>query len=203
METMDLERENLRAIRRELPNPLDPAYEDIILRVICATGDLSYAQILRFSPGIVPLVRTLLAGGASIVADTPMVLAGIDPGPCERLGIQKIGLIDDWRAGFQPCGHSVSWAQGRVERVLGLPGPKIVVCGSAPAFLLPIVARRPADVPIIGVPAGFVHADQAKNALWSSGLPCIVTLGRRGGGTVAAALVNALLCGVPGVRSAS
>lgn len=198
MQPMDLE--SLRAIRRELTLPLNPAYEDIILRVIQATGDLSYAQTLRFSPGVVPLIRSLLANRATIVADAPMVLAGIDLGACDRLGVQKSCPLEDWRTGSSPGIRSIPQAQLWLERALALPGPKLLVCGNDPALLLPAIARRPVDTPIIGVPAGFVQVDQAKARLWESGLPCIVNLGRRGGGGVAAAIVNALLYGVSGGR---
>jgi len=49
---------------------------------------------------------------------------------------------------------------------------------------------RPALV--IGVPVGFVGAVEAKEELEKSGLPYILTRGRKGGSTVAVAIVNAL-----------
>ncbi len=199
MEPKDLE--GLRAMRRELPLPLDPVYEDVILRVIQVTGDLSYAQTLRFSPGIVPLIRSLLAQGAALVADVPMVLAGIDAQACGRLGIQTVCPLEDGRAAFQPGIRSIPQAHLWLERALSLPGPKVLVCGSSPALLLPAIARRPADTPIVALPAGFNQADQAKARLWESGLPCIVNVGRHGGCEAAAAIVNALIYGVSPDRS--
>ena len=53
---------------------------------------------------------------------------------------------------------------------------------------------------VIGVPVGFVHVVEAKEMLLKTGLPCIVARGRRGGSNVAAAIVNALLYGMEGVR---
>ena len=53
---------------------------------------------------------------------------------------------------------------------------------------------------MIGVPVGFVNVVEAKERLWASGIPCIVALGRRGGSNVAAAIVNALMYGIGGVR---
>ena len=59
---------------------------------------------------------------------------------------------------------------------------------------------KPDEVAVIGVPVGFVNVIETKERLWRSGLPCIAAMGRRGGSTVAAAIVNALLYGIPGVR---
>jgi precorrin-8X/cobalt-precorrin-8 methylmutase len=50
---------------------------------------------------------------------------------------------------------------------------------------------RPAFV--IGVPVGFVNVVAAKELILNSDVPFIVNEGRKGGSTVAAAIVNALL----------
>ena len=89
-----------------------------------------------------------------------------------------------------------------MEKALALPGKKLLVCGNAPTFLFPLLEmeKQPEDVAVIGVPVGFVNVVEAKERLWASGIPCIVALGRRGGSNVAAAIVNALLYGIEGVR---
>ena len=76
------------------------------------------------------------------------------------------------------------------------------MCGNAPTFLFPLLdmERQPENVAVVGVPVGFVNVVEAKDRLWHSGIPCIAALGRRGGSNVAAAIVNALLYGIPGVR---
>ena len=70
------------------------------------------------------------------------------------------------------------------------------------AFLFPLLEmeKKPDDLAVIGVPVGFVNVVEAKQRLWDSGLDCIVALGRRGGSNVAAAIVNALMYGIAGVR---
>jgi precorrin-8X/cobalt-precorrin-8 methylmutase len=50
---------------------------------------------------------------------------------------------------------------------------------------------RPALV--VGVPVGFVKADESKDELLTLDVPYITALGRKGGSPVAAATVNALL----------
>jgi precorrin-8X/cobalt-precorrin-8 methylmutase len=46
---------------------------------------------------------------------------------------------------------------------------------------------------VIGVPVGFVNVVWSKERLMSLDVPMIVSRGRKGGSTVAAAILNALL----------
>ena len=58
---------------------------------------------------------------------------------------------------------------------------------------------------IAAVPVGFVNVVESKERIFALctrlGVPCIAAMGRRGGSNVAAAVVNALLYGIEGVRS--
>jgi len=55
-----------------------------------------------------------------------------------------------------------------------------------------IAAGGPKPALIVGVPVGFVGAAESKEALEKSGLTSIFTKGRKGGSTIAVAIVNAL-----------
>jgi precorrin-8X/cobalt-precorrin-8 methylmutase len=78
----------------------------------------------------------------------------------------------------------------------GLDGA-IVAIGNSPTALFELLRLaaeegvRPALV--VGVPVGFVGAAESKEALATSGLPHITLPGNRGGSTIAAAVVNALI----------
>jgi precorrin-8X/cobalt-precorrin-8 methylmutase len=71
------------------------------------------------------------------------------------------------------------------------------VVGNAPTALVALYemmntnALNPAF--IIGVPVGFVNVVQSKELIRQSSAPCILSMGRKGGSNVAAAIVNALL----------
>jgi precorrin-8X/cobalt-precorrin-8 methylmutase len=74
----------------------------------------------------------------------------------------------------------------------------IIAIGNAPTALLETIrlikedGLRPAAV--IGVPVGFVQAEESKLLLWMmENQPSITVLGRKGGSTVAVAIVHALL----------
>lgn len=200
MKPMDIEVESMRIIRRELGRDLPPDIQDVVLRAIHATADFSFADTLRFTPGVVARIRAMLREGALLLTDTQMALWGISQAACDSLGVKKICLMADPQVAREAAARGVTRAQVSMERGLRLPGPKVLVCGNAPTFLKSAIAQRPQDCAFIGVPVGFVNVCQAKDALWQSGLPCIVNLGRRGGSPVAAAIVNALLYGIQGVR---
>src|SRR3989304_3935520 len=74
---------------------------------------------------------------------------------------------------------------------------KMVGIGKAPTALLELIKiiktghERPALV--IGVPVGFVDAEESKEGLMGLDVPYISIKGRKGGSTVAVAIVNALL----------
>ena len=190
----------MRIILSELTVPLCPETSDIVLRAIHATADLSFAGTLRFTPGVAARMRGMLESGALIVTDTQMALAGISQAACDKLGLKKLCLMGDPWVAREARERGVTRAQVSMERALALPGKKLLVCGNAPTFLFPAIAARPQNAALIGVPVGFVNVCEAKAALLESGLPCIVNLGRRGGSGVAAAIVNALLYGIKGVR---
>ncbi|NDJ77165.1 MAG: precorrin-8X methylmutase, partial [Chloroflexi bacterium] len=73
----------------------------------------------------------------------------------------------------------------------------IVAIGNAPTALLEVLRLveegnlRPALV--VGVPVGFVSAVESKDALLVGDVPYITAVGRKGGSTVAVAIINALL----------
>jgi len=73
----------------------------------------------------------------------------------------------------------------------------IVVVGNAPTALIRVIQAVKDGILnpdlIIGVPVGFVNAEESKELLVESGLSAISCRGRRGGSPIAAAIVNALL----------
>jgi len=78
------------------------------------------------------------------------------------------------------------------------PANRIVVIGNAPTALFELLRlmneglARPAL--IVGLPVGFVGAEESKNALATAhhNIPFITNIGRKGGSNVAAAVINAL-----------
>ena len=199
---MKIEEKSMAIIEAELQVALPEDIKPIVKRVIHATADFSFAQSLRFSPGVVQLTRDMLRGGAAVITDTNMALAGISKPALAKLGASARCFMAEADVIAEAKARQTTRAAVSMERALALPGPKLLVCGNAPTFLFPLLdlAEKPRDVAVLGVPVGFVNVTEAKEQLWRSGLPCIAAMGRRGGSNVAAAIVNALLYGIEGVR---
>jgi precorrin-8X/cobalt-precorrin-8 methylmutase len=128
-----------------------------------------------------------LAAGATVVADGAVVAAGITGCPV----VCKIGEPLTARlartAGISAPAAAVRLAFGEV-------GPGAVwVVGCAPEALTEILTRGVEPGFVIGLPAGFVAAAAAKDALRASGIPSVSNVSEKGGAVVAAAAFGALL----------
>ncbi len=203
---MEIEDRSMEIIESELQVELEEDIKPIVKRVIHATADFSFAETMRFTPGIVELIQNMLEGGATIVTDTNMALAGINKTALNKLGAKALCFVADEDVAREAKARGVTRSFVSMERALKIDGPKLLVCGNAPTFLLSLLeiagqSGVPADTAVIGVPVGFVNVVEAKEKLWASGIPCIAAMGRRGGSNVAAAIVNALMYGIRGVRS--
>jgi precorrin-8X/cobalt-precorrin-8 methylmutase len=201
MEPMEIEKKSMEIIESELMFPLPEEVAPIVKRVIHATADFGFAESLRFTPGVVPKMREMLKMGALVVTDSNMALAGVNKAAAAKLGVKTACFMALEVVAEEASARRVTRARVSMERALKLPGPKLIVCGNAPSFLTPLLECGAAeDVAVIGTPVGFVNVVEAKEKLWQSGLPAIVAMGRRGGSNVAAAIVNALMYGIEGVR---
>jgi precorrin-8X/cobalt-precorrin-8 methylmutase len=201
-----IEARSMEIIESELKTWIPPENKAVVKRVIHATADFSFAETMRFTPGIVNLMRNMLKNGATVVTDTNMALAGISKSALSKLGAKALCFVADEDVAREAKARGVTRSFVSMERALKIDGPKLLVCGNAPTFLLSLLeiagqSGVPADTAVIGVPVGFVNVVEAKEKLWASGIPCIAAMGRRGGSNVAAAIVNALMYGIRGVRS--
>jgi precorrin-8X/cobalt-precorrin-8 methylmutase len=198
-----IERRSMEIIDAELAGARITLAADIapiVRRVIHATADFSFAGTMRFSDGIVDRIRGMTRSGAAVVTDTNMALAGINKEAARRLNLTLACLMAEPDVAEEARSRGITRAAVSMERALGVPGPKLFVCGNAPTFLMPLLDRYEAcaidDIAVIGAPVGFVNVVETKERLWASGIPCVTAMGRRGGSGVAAAIVNALMYGV-------
>ena len=193
----DIERRSFELIEQELPHPLDPALAPIIKRVIHTTADFDYADILYFSENALDSAQLVLKEGATVITDTNMALAGINKIALSKLNGHAYCYMADEDVANMAKKNGSTRATASMEKAAALAGPLIFAIGNAPTALVRLCERieqgvlRPALV--IGVPVGFVNVVQAKEMIMQTGVPCIISRGRKGGSNVAAAIVNALL----------
>jgi precorrin-8X/cobalt-precorrin-8 methylmutase len=188
LDAQSAEAESYRILRSRIDLSRLPKHSrDVTERVIYATADFDYATDLVCDEEGLASAVAALAAGAAVVADGTMVAAGITGCPV----VCKIGEPLTARlartAGISAPAAAVRLAFGEV-------GPGAVwVVGSAPAALIEILTRGVEPTFVIGLPAGFVAAAAAKDALRASGLPAVSNVSEKGGAAVAVAAFEALL----------
>ena len=194
----EIEQESFRIIRSELgTHPFGPEELAIVVRVIHATGDFELCDLLRFHPQAIAAGIESLRRGCTIVTDVRMVEAGISPDLLARLHGRTVCDIrhPDVLQAAQASGLTRSTLA--IRRNAPFMHAGIVAIGNAPTALLEVIRliREEGVDPalVVGVPVGFVNAAESKELLCTQDIPYITTVGRKGGSTVAVAIVNALL----------
>ena len=193
-----IEKLSLDIISRELSGKnLDPRNEDIIKRVIHTTADFDYADNLFFSEGAAKKGVDALGNKCTIVTDTEMARAGINKKTLESLGCNAVCFMSDSEVAVEAKERGVTRAWVSMERACDIEGDIIFAIGNAPTALISIhelfKTLRLSPVLVIAVPVGFVNVVEAKELIIGSDMPVIAARGNKGGSTVAAAIVNALM----------
>lgn len=204
---MEIERESFRIITEELGDRvLDPEQAPVIKRVIHTTADFDYADNLYFSPDAVRRALDALRGGATVVTDTQMALAGINKRTMEKLGGRAVCFMADEDVAKQAKAQGVTRARVSMDKAAKLGENVIYAIGNAPTALIRLRELIDAGYKprlIIGVPVGFVNVVASKELIMETEVPCIVARGRKGGSNVAACIVNALLYEIDETRGAT
>lgn len=182
---------------RDIPENIRP----VVMRVIHTTADFDYFDNLKFSENVINIACEALKNGAVIVTDTNMARAGINRSALKKLNCEAVCFMSDEDVATTAQSKNITRAAASVDKAVSVGKPVIYAVGNAPTALIRICEHikdgfRPTLV--IGVPVGFVNVVQSKEMLISSGVPYIVSMGRKGGSNVAAAICNALMYMISG-----
>jgi len=196
----EIESRSLAIIDTEVPVPRPFAGEEwaVARRMIHTTADFDLLTRIRFHPAAVRVGKEALLAGADIVTDTQMALAGIPARRLEPMGCTVRCLMSDVRVAKRAKIEGVTRAWAAVDEVMAHGGADIFVIGNAPTALYRLLdwmdrGARPPKL-IIGMPVGFVNAAEAKDMLMAQDvIPYITIAGRKGGSSLAASVINALL----------
>jgi len=160
---------------------------DVTERVIHATADFDYLTDLVCDEDALADAVAALAAGAPVIADSAMVAAGIS-------GCPVICKINEPLTQRLARTAGITRAAAAVRLAFGEAGPGAVwVVGGTPAALQEILGRHVEPAFVVGMPAGFVGAKAAKDALRASDLRSITNMSEKGGPLAAVAAFNALL----------
>lgn len=170
------------------PNELHP----IVKRVIHSTADFEFQSLMRFHPSALENGIRAIRDGKDILVDVKMIEAGINKKALMKFKGRVICHIPD-----EEPGDGRTKAECGIEEGLRKGNIGIVAIGNAPTALYKSIdmiksGNASAEL-IVGVSVGFVRALESKEALIASGIPYITAIGRKGGSTVAVAIINALI----------
>ncbi|MBQ3403445.1 MAG: precorrin-8X methylmutase [Synergistaceae bacterium] len=200
LQPQEIERESMRIIQEaigERSASIDPVNLPAIKRVIHATADFDFLHTLYFSPNAIPLAREAIKSGTPIITDTLMLASGIS----KRYSTTIICHVSDEDVKAEAHSRNITRSTVSIEHsVRDYPGA-IYAIGNAPTALIRLCELiregRAKPALVVGVPVGFVNVIEAKNMLASlTETPRIIAHGRKGGTTVACAIINAILYGL-------
>ncbi|MGL5415942.1 MAG: precorrin-8X methylmutase [Clostridium sp.] len=194
---MDIENRSFQIIGEEMGEHNFSEDElKIIKRVIHTTADFEYKNLVDISPKAIEAGKEALKRGAKIYTDTNMALSGINKMALKKLNSNVICYVNEDRVHKEAKEREITRSMAAVE-MAAKEDVDIFVFGNAPTalFKLKELIKEGKANPklIIGVPVGFVGAAESKEKLEELNIPYITINGRKGGSTVAAAIVNALM----------
>jgi precorrin-8X/cobalt-precorrin-8 methylmutase len=176
-----------------------PDQWQVVRRVIHATADFEFKDLMRFHPEAVAAGTKALRGGCSIIVDVKMISAGLNEDRLNAYGCGTHCFIsdEDVIANAKSVNSTRAIEAMRKAHRRGLLHGSIVAIGNAPTGLLEVarLVEEEGALPslVIGVPVGFVSAAESKEAALRLRTPYIVARGRKGGSPIAVAIIHALL----------
>jgi precorrin-8X/cobalt-precorrin-8 methylmutase len=181
------------------PHDFPPAEWQVARRVIHATADFEFKSLMRFSPDAITSGTKALRAGCPLVVDVKMIAVGLNEERLASYGCKVHSFISDDDVIAEAKAKDSTRAIEAISKAhrRGLLDGAIVAVGNAPTALLETVrlVREAGAKPalVVGVPVGFVSAAESKEEVMASGVPFVVARGRKGGSTIAVAILHALL----------
>ena len=170
----------------------------IVRRVIHATADFDFAgkNKMIFHKDAITSGISALKNNCNIIVDVNGVIGGLNKQNPKDFGNNIICNISDSGLAERAKQENKTRAQMSMRvAALEMDGG-IVVIGNAPTALLEVIKmiREGITLPalVVGIPVGFVSAAESKEDLQTVDVPFITNIGRKGGSSCAASVVNAL-----------
>ena len=195
--------ESVEFIRSQIGSTgLNTAQQSVLERVIHSSGDFGVQSCLRFSFNACEDAIHALKNGATILTDTYMAAAAVSP-VAKRTIDSNVKCILEMAPEINESlsktrssiGMQKIWSD--IEKKKEFLIAPVVLIGSAPTALMTLLdlieqgSKKPSL--IIGMPVGFIGVHECKTRLLNSDCAHIVLEGSKGGASLAAATVNALL----------
>jgi len=194
-----IEDESMEIIEREVgSHPYNELEWPIVRRIIHATADFDFAgeNKIVFHKDAITSGINALKNGCSIIADVNGVIGGLNKQNPKDFGNNLICNISDPDLAERAKQENKTRAQMSMRIAASEMNGGILVIGNAPTALLEVIKMIREEVTkpalVIGIPVGFVSAEESKEELQTVDVPFITNTGRKGGSSCAASIVNAL-----------
>jgi precorrin-8X/cobalt-precorrin-8 methylmutase len=186
--------QSLNLIQQELnPHTLSLAEAAVVQRVIYATGDFDYLSHLEFGNGGLSILAAALAAHTTLVVDGPMVQAGI-VGSLQRTFANPIYCGTDTLTRPQITATQMAWG---VEALAHRYPQALFILGEDQTVLARLLnlikSGQLKPVMVIDVAANFLDSEIYRDQLKAAQIPYILCHGRKGGPSVAVALMQATI----------
>ncbi len=194
---MGIEEKSFEIIGKEMGHHSFTAEELLIVkRTIHTTADFEYKDLVEISETAIETAKNIFRKGAKIYTDTNMALNGINKMALAKTNSEVICYVNEEAVHKEAKEKNITRSMAAVEKACA-DNVDIFVFGNAPTalFRLKELIKEGKANPklIIAVPVGFVGAAESKENMDELNIPYIRVKGRKGGSTVAAAIVNALM----------
>jgi len=198
MRPEDIEQQSFRIIDEEAgSHGFDQRHWPVVRRMIHTSADFEYLKSVRFHPDAISAGITAIRSGKPIITDTHMARIGIRQRDLAGFGGQVRCFMTDPATLRLAAENGTTRARAAVDVAAGELAGGIFAVGNAPTALLRVMERMEqgdaAPALVVGLPVGFVNAAESKAKLMTMDTPFITNVGRKGGSTVAAAVINALI----------
>jgi precorrin-8X/cobalt-precorrin-8 methylmutase len=194
---MDIEKKSFEIIEEEMgEHNFSDRELTIIKRVIHTTADFDYKNIVYIREGAIEGAIELLKKGTTIYTDTKMALAGINKKALKDLDCEALCYVSDEKVAEIAKERQITRSMAAVEKAVE-DGVEFFIFGNAPTALFrlkELIEEGKCKAKfILAAPIGFVGAAESKEEIEKLDLPMITVRGRKGGSTVAASILNALM----------
>ena len=197
----DIEKRSFEIITEELGEKIKKFTEEelpIVKRVIHTTADFEYADLIEFLEDPISSAKEVLSGGCKIYCDTNMIVNGLSKNILKKFNCIPYTLVSDAEVSKEAKARGVTRSIVGMEHAGKDKETKIFLIGNAPTALYKLkemIEKEEIEKPalVIGVPVGFVGAADSKKIFENIDVPYITVEGRKGGSTVAVAVLHGIL----------
>lgn len=197
---MDIEKRSFEIITGELGDKIDIFTDEqkpVVKRVIHTTADFEYADLIEFNNDVIKSAVKAIKNGCKIYCDTNMIVNGLSKKNLERFACSAYSLVSDEEVAKEAKERGVTRSIVAMEKAVKDKETKIFLIGNAPTALFTLMEmiekNRIDPALVVGVPVGFVGAEESKEVLAEKSYPYIRIKGRKGGSTVAVAILHGIL----------